>query len=270
MAAAVLLIVAGIFLFRNSTSHRSAVRPSTTTTTSPTTTTAPTQGSAIVPNIVGLSQAAATAALAQAGLTVGAISGSSSQLPAGTVIASNPSAGGSVDRGSVVSLTVSSGPATTSASRPPSSSPGGPSGSSAGGAASPSTASPPSPSTAATTPSGQSNCPSGNVAYTESSETGSVCVKVGSTLTVTFVSTGGRSGYGQWNSSPPTISDNSVLQGGLYRSSGKTATATFSVVGAGTATVTAQFDVTCAPADTTPCTVPPEALQFLTVTVDPA
>jgi hypothetical protein len=105
------------------------------------------------------------------------------------------------------------------------------------------------------------------VAYTESTDAGSVCVKAGSALRVTFVSSGGWSGYGQWSSSPPTISDNSVLAGRSYRSSAKNATASFGAVGTGTATVTAQFDVRCAPADTTPCTVPPEASQVLTVTV---
>jgi hypothetical protein len=125
-------------------------------------------------------------------------------------------------------------------------------------------------STSPTGPVTQGACASGNVAYTESAGRGSVCVKVGSTLTVTFVSSGGWSGFGQWSRSPPTISDNSELRGGTYRSSGKSATAVFSAVGAGTATVTALFDVRCAPGDATPCTVPPESFQSLTVTVEPA
>jgi len=121
-----------------------------------------------------------------------------------------------------------------------------------------------------TAPVSAPTCSSGKVAYTQSAGSGSICVTVGSTLTVTFVSSGGWSGYGSWSRSPPTISDNSVLQGHSYGSSGKSATAVFDAVGTGTATVTAQFDVTCAPTDTTPCTVPPTAFQVLTVTVDAA
>jgi hypothetical protein len=44
----------------------------------------------------------------------------------------------------------------------------------------------------------------------------------------------------------------------------------FRAAGTGMATVVASFQVTCAPGDTTPCTVPPQANQTLTVTVDPA
>ncbi len=91
----------------------------------------------------------------------------------------------------------------------------------------------------------------------------------GSTLRVTFVSSGGWSGDGAWSRSPPTISDNAVLTGRTYRATGKKAVAVFGAVGPGTVTVTAQFDVRCAPGDTTPCTVPPQALQVLTVAVVP-
>jgi hypothetical protein len=189
--------------------------------------------SVVVPNIIGMSQEAATRHLSDTGLSPEVISGaSSSRSPAGTVTGSNPSAGVSVATGAPVSLTVSDG-----ISAPPST------------AVAPST------------------CASGNVAYTPSAEPSSICVRVGSTLTVTFISSGGWSGYGQWGRWPPTISDSSILRGDSWGSSGKTATAVFGAAGTGTATVTASFDVRCAPSDTTPCTVPPEEFHNLTVTV---
>ncbi len=190
----------------------------------------------VVPDVVGLGQERAAGVLRHAGLTVGGIQGIlSSRTQAGHVVATNPSAGEPAVSGATVSLTVSSG-------EPPAGS-------------------------SSTTPVDQASCRSGQVAYTDSTDTGSVCLKIGSTLSVNFVSSRGWSGYGAWSPSPPTISDNSVLQGRSYRRSAKKAVAVLGAVGPGTATVTAQFDVQCAPADTTPCTVPPAAFQVLTVTV---
>jgi hypothetical protein len=107
------------------------------------------------------------------------------------------------------------------------------------------------------------------VSYLMSTETASICVAVGASLTVTFALPG-RSGYGSWSRSPPTISDNSVLAGVAYGHSATQAWAVFTAVGRGTATVVAQFDVTCGPDDSTPCTVPPGQWETLTVTVDAA
>jgi hypothetical protein len=191
----------------------------------------------VVPNVVGLSQGAAIRSLAHAGLTVGVISGVPSPgSSTGSVIATNPSSGQPAVSGATVSLTVASG-GTAAGSVP-------------------------------TTPD-LSSCSSGHVAYTESTATGFVCVSAGSTLRVTFVSNGGWSGFGAWSRSPPTISDNAILTGRTYRIAGKQAVAAFGAVGPGTVTVTAQFDVRCASGDTTPCTVPPQALQVLTVAVVP-
>jgi beta-lactam-binding protein with PASTA domain len=65
----------------------------------------------IVPNVVGMAQAAATAALTTAGLTVGAITQEySATIPSGQVITQAPPAGGSAPFGSAVSLKVSKGP----------------------------------------------------------------------------------------------------------------------------------------------------------------
>ena len=64
-----------------------------------------------VPNVVGLSQTAAEAAITAAGLTVGTVTQeTSSTVLAGNVISQNPAADASVARGSAVNLVVSSGP----------------------------------------------------------------------------------------------------------------------------------------------------------------
>lgn len=64
-----------------------------------------------VPNAVGLTQAAATTAITDAGLVVGTVSqASSATVASGNVISQSPAAGTSVASGSVVALTVSTGP----------------------------------------------------------------------------------------------------------------------------------------------------------------
>ncbi|HXI27519.1 MAG TPA: PASTA domain-containing protein, partial [Vicinamibacterales bacterium] len=68
-------------------------------------------GAVTVPNLVGLTQAAATTALTDAGLTLGAIStASSTTVPSGSVISQNPAFGAQVLGASAVALVVSSGP----------------------------------------------------------------------------------------------------------------------------------------------------------------
>ena len=69
-------------------------------------------GSVSVPNVVGLTQSAATTAITGAGLVVGTVTQqSSATVPAGSVISQNPAAGTSVAAGSAVNLVVSTGPA---------------------------------------------------------------------------------------------------------------------------------------------------------------
>ena len=69
-----------------------------------------------VPNVVGLTQGAATTTIVGAGLAVGSItSATSATVPAGAVISQNPAAGSLVTPGSSVSLVISSG----SGSNPP-------------------------------------------------------------------------------------------------------------------------------------------------------
>jgi beta-lactam-binding protein with PASTA domain len=65
-----------------------------------------------VPDVEGLAEVDATAAIVTAGLTLGTTtSASSDTVPSGDVIGQNPAAGSSVVAGSVVDLVVSSGPA---------------------------------------------------------------------------------------------------------------------------------------------------------------
>jgi eukaryotic-like serine/threonine-protein kinase len=66
----------------------------------------------IVPPVAQQSAAAATVALQHIGLKVAQTSQSSTSVPAGQVIATNPVAGAQVPRGSTVTLVVSSGPPT--------------------------------------------------------------------------------------------------------------------------------------------------------------
>ena len=64
-----------------------------------------------VPNVVGLTQAAATSAITGATLTVGTVTtASSTTVPSGSVISQSPVSGTQVNTGSAVSLVVSSGP----------------------------------------------------------------------------------------------------------------------------------------------------------------
>lgn len=71
-----------------------------------------------VPNVVGLTQAAATTAIMNAGLVVGTVtSQSSANVPAGDVISQDPVAATEVNLGSSVNLVISSGSATNVSSQ---------------------------------------------------------------------------------------------------------------------------------------------------------
>jgi 6-phosphogluconolactonase len=69
----------------------------------------------VVPNVVGMAQAAATASITGVGLKVGTVTmASSASVASGSVISENPAAATSVPSGSAVDLTVSSGQAQVS------------------------------------------------------------------------------------------------------------------------------------------------------------
>lgn len=67
-----------------------------------------------VPNVVGYTESAATSALESAGFSVNVTSSSSSTVASGKVISSSPSSGSSADKGSTVTIVVSTGPASVS------------------------------------------------------------------------------------------------------------------------------------------------------------
>jgi uncharacterized repeat protein (TIGR03803 family) len=77
-----------------------------------------------VPNVVGLTQAAATTAITGAGLAVGTVTtASSGTVPSGSVISESPVAGTSVSLGSAVNLVISTGAGAIPPSAPTLSSP---------------------------------------------------------------------------------------------------------------------------------------------------
>jgi PASTA domain-containing protein len=123
-AASSAITGAGLTVGTVSTASSSTVPSGSVISQSPTAGAIATAGSAVnlsvstgpppvtVPNVVGLTQAAASSAIKAAGLVVGTVSSaSSSTVPSGSVISQSPSAGASATAGSAVTLTVSSGPA---------------------------------------------------------------------------------------------------------------------------------------------------------------
>jgi beta-lactam-binding protein with PASTA domain len=72
----------------------------------------PAPATVAVPNVVGLTQAAAQNAITAAGLSLGAVTpATSASVPAGQVVSQTPGAGANVVIGSAIALVVSSGPA---------------------------------------------------------------------------------------------------------------------------------------------------------------
>jgi hypothetical protein len=97
----------------------------------------------------------------------------------------------------------------------------------------------------------------------------SICMDVGATLTVTFDDS--HVGIGQnggWLG-PAQIDNSSVasLTGGS--SDGSQLVATVKAVATGTATVSAYFSQQCSSGDSTPCTIPPQGMLRLVITVAP-
>ena len=237
VVAAVMLISAIVAVVVDSRYRSPGVaglpQPSATRPTSSRTATAKIQ-QVIVPTLVGLSETNVAEYLAPVWLTVSQITLVPSTAVAGRIVSQHPRPGSQVKQDSPVSLSISEGVIGPPPAVPPS----------------------------------RSQCASRNASYVDSNgSSGLVCVQVGARLTVTFISSGGWSGYGEWSSNPPTVSNVSILTGGPYGFSARTETAVFTAVGEGTAMVTATFDVGCAPATTTPCTVPPRSEQSVTVTV---
>lgn len=100
LGVALLAIAAGVFAFTRGDSGGGATSATTATT------------SALVeiPNLVGQTQADATAALEAIGLAALITKQASADVPEGEVIAMRPNAGGSVPTGTTIELQISSGP----------------------------------------------------------------------------------------------------------------------------------------------------------------
>jgi PASTA domain len=241
-AVVVVAVIAGVVIDSGHRSPRAGSPPPVSATANSSTATTDKIPLVSMPNLVGRTQAQIGEILAPGGLNVTKITLVSSGSAAGTVLSQHPSPGSRVKQRASVVISVSNGEA-GSGSEP----------------------------AAPSIPSSPSQCASGNVSFVDLTRlAGPICVKIGTRLTVTFVSSASTelTGYGRWTNELPTVSDDSVLAVGPYGFSGKTATAVFTAVGAGSATATAYFDVSCAPALTTPCTIPPlGAEQTVTVTV---
>lgn len=127
-AAATAITSAGLTVGTVTTQSSSTVASGNVTSQNPASGTSATSGSAVnlvvssgppvsVPNLVGLTQAAATTSITSAGLTLGTVTmQSSSTVASGVVISQNPPSGTSVASGSAVNIVVSSGPPTYSVS----------------------------------------------------------------------------------------------------------------------------------------------------------
>lgn len=111
------------------------------------------------------------------------------------------------------------------------------------------------------------NCKSGTVSLTVTSPDDSTCVTPGSELIVTFdpshVAIGVDSGW----TGQPTVNNGSVL--GLTGSSeeGSNLVGTAKALTVGTATLLAFFSQQCSAGDSTPCTIPPQGVLRLHVSV---
>ena len=106
----ILLIVVGIVLLAGIAGVYAFTRGGSGGGGATTSSTATTSALVEIPNLVGQTQADATAALKQAGLVVLITKQASADVPADQVIAMRPNAGGKVPTGTTIELQVSSGP----------------------------------------------------------------------------------------------------------------------------------------------------------------
>lgn len=106
----ILLIIVGIVLLAGIAGVYAFTRGGSGSGGATTSSTATTSALVEIPNLVGQTQADATAALKQAGLVVLITKQASADVPADQVIAMRPNAGGKVPTGTTIELQVSSGP----------------------------------------------------------------------------------------------------------------------------------------------------------------
>jgi hypothetical protein len=123
------------------------------------------------------------------------------------------------------------------------------------------------PTPAPTTLPPSNDCVSGSASIPVETSSSSICMDVGATLTVTFdyshVSTGPVGGW----IGPAQIDNSSVASLTGSSSDGSQLVATVKAVAPGTATVSAYFSQQCSSGDSTPCTVPPQGILRLVITV---
>ncbi len=115
-------------------------------------------------------------------------------------------------------------------------------------------------------------CHSGAFALTASLATlpPSVCVRTGATLTVTFdKAPGGLGRPGPWTTPPVSVEDGSVLGLRSHAQRGHLLTAVLAPRATGSTAVSAHFDEECAGTESTPCTIPPQNMISVNVTVSP-
>jgi hypothetical protein len=112
-------------------------------------------------------------------------------------------------------------------------------------------------------------CQSGSVSVFASTKSSQQerCLVSGSSMTVTFDKSGGEMGTpGEWLGQPQVLGP-SVLRLVSSSTDGQRLVTTFRAESAGTATVIASFAQGCSGPTTTPCTVPPQGILRLFVTV---
>ena len=113
-------------------------------------------------------------------------------------------------------------------------------------------------------------CPPGPQALTQDAPDATTCLAVGATLTVTFVAAGefgGRSGG--WIG-PPTSADPAIASIEADNVDGTSRTVRIRAAAVGATTVTVFYSNVCAPGGSTPCTIPPQGSETLTVQVAPS
>ena len=123
------------------------------------------------------------------------------------------------------------------------------------------------PTPVTTTPPSPGNCVSGSASASVQTPSSSLCMDVGATLTVTFdYSHAGIGTVGGWLG-PAQVDNASVVSISGSSSHGSELVATLKAVAKGTATISAFFSQECSEGDSTPCTIPPQGVLRLTITV---
>jgi hypothetical protein len=124
------------------------------------------------------------------------------------------------------------------------------------------------PTPVPTTQPSSSNCVTGSASTSVQTPSSSICIDVGTTLTVTFdyshVSTGPVGGW----IGPAETDNSSVASLTGSAAHGTRLVATVKAIAPGTATLSGYFSQECSVGDSTPCTAPPQGVLRLAIDVD--